>query len=128
VRVWTLKSIETNVRAHRSHLAARYVVCVPEFRTRFNGELWEWDGAAAWHFISLPGEVADHIRELFGGRAGGFGSVRVEVTIGSSRWRTSVFPDKSRDTYLLPVKKQIRMSEQLEAGSTAAVEFVVLVE
>ncbi len=101
---------------------------VPEFRTRFDGELWEWSGDAAWYFISLPAEDADHIRELFGGRASGFGSVRVEVTIGSSRWRTSVFPDKARDTYLLPVKKQIRVREQLAVGSIAAIELVVLVD
>jgi hypothetical protein len=101
---------------------------VAEFRTEFTATVWEWDGEAAWHFISLPAEDADHIRELFGARAGGFGSVRVEVAIGSSRWKTSVFPDKSRDTYLLPVKKQIRVREGLAAGVDASVELVVLID
>jgi len=50
----------------------------------------------------------------------------VEVTIGSSRWSTSLFPDNKRRTSVLPVKKQVRVTENLVAGSTAEVELVVL--
>lgn len=92
----------------------------------FEAELWEHDGDGAWHFISLPDAVADEIDELHGHRAGGFGSVRVEVTIGASTWRTSVFPDKKRATYILPVKKPVRRAEELEAGSVARVSLEVV--
>ena len=87
--------------------------------------MWEWDGQAAWHFVSLPEAVADDIAEMYGGAARGFGSVRVEVTVGSSRWRTSVFPDKGRGTYVLPMKKAVRVAEGLRAGSTADIGLVV---
>ena len=43
--------------------------------------------------------------------------MRVEVTIGSSTWRTSVFPDKARG-YVLPVKKQVRRAESLDVGDS----------
>jgi hypothetical protein len=44
----------------------------------------------------------------------GFGSVRVAVTVGTTSWRTSIFPDSKTRTYLLPVKKEVRDAEKLE--------------
>jgi hypothetical protein len=95
-------------------------------RFSFEAELWEHDGQGSWHFLSLPEEVADDIDGRFGHLAAGFGSIRVEVVIGSSCWRTSVFPDTKRATYVLPVKKEVRRSEDLVAGSTPLVELRVL--
>jgi hypothetical protein len=48
------------------------------------------------------------------------------VTIGGSQWSTSLFPDKSRATYVLPVKKPVRIAEDLTAGSKARIELVVV--
>ena len=44
----------------------------------------------------------------------GFGSVRVAATVGTTSWRTSIFPDSKTGTYLLPVKKEVRDAEKLE--------------
>lgn len=93
----------------------------------FTAVVWEHEGSAAWHFVSLPDEVADDIDERHGHHAGGFGSVRVEVTIGATTWRTSLFPDTKRATYLLPVKKAVRTAERLADGTTAQVRVTVLV-
>jgi hypothetical protein len=87
----------------------------------FTAELWQWDGDAAWHFVSLPEDVADEIAGLADGSRRGFGSVRVEVTVGSTTWRTSVFPDAKRGTYVLPVKKAVRTAEGLEVGHPTTV-------
>ena len=92
----------------------------------FATELWEHDGQGAWHFISLPEAEADEIQEIYGANAGGFGSVRVAVTIGSTRWSTSIFPDRKRSTYVLPVKKAVRTAEQLIAGTTVNVALEVI--
>ena len=81
---------------------------------RFTPELWRHDGPAAWYFVTLPFDVADEIEETSEHR--GFGSVRVEVTIGATTWRTSVFPDTARRSYLLPVKRQVREAESLHEG------------
>jgi hypothetical protein len=95
-------------------------------RFTFDASVWEHDGSGAWHFVSLPEPDADDIEEMFGHHAAGFGSIRVEVTIGATTWRTSVFPDSKRSTYVLPVKKAVRVAEQLTAGSTAHVELEVI--
>jgi hypothetical protein len=92
----------------------------------FQTELWRYDGEAGWFFVSLPTELADTIRAENGQLARGFGSVRVSVRLGSSQWATSVFPDATRGTYLLPVKKSVRLAEGLDAGDTVALELTVL--
>lgn len=94
-------------------------------RISFDAQVWIHPGGS-WHFVALPDEEADDIEERFGATAGGFGSVRVEVCIGSSRWRTSIFPDSKRRTYVLPIKKPIRTAEGLSAGSTATIELTVV--
>lgn len=92
----------------------------------FTAELWEWDGKAAWHFFSLPEDVTDEIDERFAHQAAGFGSVKVTVTIGSTTWTTSIFPDTKRGTFILPVKKAVRIAEDLADGSTAELHLRVL--
>jgi Domain of unknown function (DUF1905) len=93
---------------------------------RFEAEVWEHDGPASWHFVSLPDDMADDIEERYGAGAGGFGSIRVEVTVGGTTWRTSLFPDGKRQTYLLPMKAAVRMAEGLRDGSSATVALTVL--
>ena len=98
----------------------------PERRTfAFSGAVWIWEGPASWHFVSLPPEVADEIEWRFGARAAGFGSIRVEVRLGADRWETSIFPDRARETYLLPLKKDVRRRNGVVEGSMVAVELTV---
>lgn len=42
--------------------------------------------------------------------------MRVEVTIGSSTWQTSLFPSKDVGSYILPLKKPVRRAEGLSVG------------
>ena len=95
-------------------------------RYTFEAEIWTSATTATWHFLSVPEEDADDIDERFGHRAAGFGSIRVEVTIGATTWQTSVFPDTKRATYVLPVKAAVRKAEGLDVGSIAKVELRVL--
>ncbi len=78
--------------------------------------LWQYPSAGGWHFVSLPAEVSAEITEIAAGARRGFGSVRVDVTVGAISWRTSIFPDSRTGTYLLPMKKAVRVAEHLEAG------------
>lgn len=95
----------------------------------FDAELWEWDAApegASWVFLTVPEDETEEIR-LRSGPPRGFGSVRVEVTIGSSTWRTSVFPDKVRG-FVLPVKKPVRRTETVDVGDRVRVGLCLLDE
>jgi Domain of unknown function (DUF1905) len=92
----------------------------------FTGKLWRWQGdaPAAWHFITLPVELGGQIK-FFSGRKQGFGSVRVIACTGAARWKTSLFPDKTSGSYLLPVKADVRKAEKLQAGQDVPVRLVL---
>lgn len=70
-------------------------------------------------FVVVSGEAADAVaahelmRRFERGRRRGFGSVKVAVQVGGSRWQTSLFPQKSGD-WFLPIKKPVRIAEGLE--------------
>ena len=82
----------------------------------FEAELWLHDGESAWSFVTLPADLSDDIADRTDGSRRGFGSVRVQVTVGSTTWATSIFPDTERGAYLLPVDKEVRRREGLEVG------------
>jgi len=88
---------------------------VLEATYRFSSELWDYGGEASWVFVTIPVDDAADIRELVP-RGRGFGSVRVQVAVGSSVWQTSIFPDASSGSYLLPVKRAIRDRERVDVG------------
>lgn len=100
----------------------------------FTGRLWRAEdqpGASeggAWHFVTVPAEPSEDIRDETEGRTRGFGSVRVQVRIGTTTWRTSVFPNARSGCYVLPVKKAVRRAEDVEAGEDVTVELTVLEE
>ena len=59
--------------------------------------------------MTLPEDAADEIKAIADGSVRrGFGSVRVEATVGPTTWRTSIFPSKESGSYVLPVKKAVR--------------------
>ncbi len=88
----------------------------------FSAPLWLWQApeATAWHFITLPLDVAGQIK-FFVSKRRGFGSVRVKATIGKTTWKTSVFPDKKTGSFFLPVKAEVRKKENLVLGKDATI-------
>lgn len=102
-------------------------VCWPGYRTfTVKAKVWLYEGEAAWHFLSIPKDISETMRERFAGIARGWGSLRVEATIGKTSWKTSVFPDKKSGTYMLPVKADIRKKEGIKAGQTVKLTLEVL--
>ena len=97
----------------------------------FTAPLWQWqpreqrgDGGA-WFFVTVPRELSEDIRDQLTGPPKGFGSVRVSVEAGESRWETSVFPDSDTGCFALPVKKAVRVAEQVDDGDELTVTLLV---
>jgi hypothetical protein len=89
----------------------------------FEAELWEHEGQGAWCFVTVPEETSEDIR-FSGAIPAGWGSYRVEVTVGDTVWRTSVFP--ASECFVLPMKKAVRKAEDIEVGDLVAVSLDVL--
>ena len=92
----------------------------------FEGELYPWheDRPDSWLFVALPPDLSRQVDDELTAPPRGFGSVRVEVTVGGSTWSTSIFPGK--ETYVLPVKKPVRRAEGLDLGDAATFTIRVL--
>ena len=95
----------------------------------FEAELYEWDARddSSWVFATVPADVSEDVRDMELPRRG-FGSVKVTVRLGSSKWRTSIFPDAKSGCYVLPVKKAVRIKENVGIGDTVEVELDIAPE
>jgi hypothetical protein len=82
----------------------------------FTAVVYPYPGMAAWRFVNLPRSAAEAIRSNYGSRKKGWGSIPVRVTAGTTTWETSIFPDQKSQTYLLPMKREIRMKEKMLDG------------
>ena len=88
-----------------------------------SGPLWRWttpSAPAAWHFVTIDGAAgealsATALMRRLEGMSRGFGSLKVSATIGTSTFKTSVFPSKELG-WLLPVKASVRKAEGLAEG------------
>ena len=94
-------------------------------RYEFQAELWRQSSTGAWHFVTLPNDISDEIDAITMSTRRGFGSVRVMVTLKSTTWSTSIFPDSKRGAYVLPIKKQVRISCEISEGDEVAIAIVV---
>ncbi len=92
---------------------------------RFRAALWRWP-KGNWYFVTLPFDVSDEIDDGASAARVGFGSVRVEVTIGATTWSTSVFPDTKAQAFVLPVKRAVRTAEGIDDGDDVDVELRVI--
>ena len=101
---------------------------------RFSGPLQSIvieQGMAPIGFVRIPPDSAEAIvgheleRRLEMGRRRGFGSVKCTVTLGESRWQTSLFPNKD-GSWFLPVKKPVRLAEGLDYGDEVEVGLELL--
>ena len=91
----------------------------------FRSEVWLYPGEAGWHFVTLPVDVAEEVRESTALLRKGFGSVRVTAHVGGQTWQTSLFPDAQSGSYLLPVKKAVRTAARISAGDEVEVRLTV---
>jgi hypothetical protein len=90
---------------------------------RFSGELWHWRGPSPFHFISVPEAESGALRETAGSVSYGWGMSPVRAHVGSTGWKTSLFPKDGG--YVVPVKDAVRRAEGLEVGDRVTVRVVV---
>lgn len=93
---------------------------------QFEGIVRLWPANEKFFLLPLPKDVSDEIFEISDGLTAGFGSLKVEAQIGSVVWRSSIFPDKTKGTFELPLKAEVRKKNGLVVGSIAICEIELL--
>ena len=87
------------------------------YKVRAKVVLWPGE-QGAWHFAHVDKKQSALIKERFRGPRRGFGGIRVAVTLGETKWGTSIFPDSRSGTYILPLKAAVRRAEGIFEGDT----------
>jgi hypothetical protein len=78
---------------------------------------------ASWYFLTIPKKQSQKIKSSQHTHKA-FGSISVEVTLGHSIWKTSIFPSKE-GVYILPLKASVRKKERVYEGDTVKVALCV---
>lgn len=83
----------------------------------FEAGIWQYSGQGGWHFVSLPQDLSQEIRNNLKSEEEGWGRLKITAKIGNSEWKTAIWFDTKMNTYLLPIKAEIRKKEKLEANT-----------
>lgn len=92
---------------------------------RFTSKPWKYNGPAAWIFVSLPHSLSKEIREIGQKEEAAWGRLKATAKVGRTEWQTSIWFDTKHNTYLLPLKAELRKREQVEIGKD--IEIVVTI-
>lgn len=82
-------------------------------RYKFTAKPWRYSGQGGWYFVSLPKKLAKEIRNALKSEEQGWGRLKATAKIGNSEWKTAIWFDTKKNTYLLPLKAEIRKLENL---------------
>lgn len=77
---------------------------------------WQHIGPGGWTFISLPESMAREIRDSLKSEEEGWGRLKAVAKIGDTEWKTAIWYDTKKTTYLLPLKAEVRKKENILLG------------
>ena len=84
---------------------------------QFTSNVWEYSGKGAWIFVTVPQNVSSEIRNSFKEYEEGWGRLKIDAKIGKTNWKTAIWFDSKNQTYLLPLKSEIRKKEKILLNS-----------
>jgi hypothetical protein len=93
-----------------------------KIKYEFSGKVWQHASPGGWYFISLPKAMSKEIRSILQENEEGWGRLKALAVIGNSQWKTAIWFDSKNQTYLLPLKIEIRkketisLAQQIEVG------------
>ena len=88
---------------------------------RFSSEPWKYAGQGGWIFVSMPKKLANEIRATFKREEADWGRLTATAKIRNTEWKTAIQFDTKVNTYLLPLKAEIRKKEKVEIGKKITV-------
>ena len=90
---------------------------------QFEGVIFYWRGPAPFLFVAVPQEQSEDLKSISGMVTYGWGVLPVQVRIGKTEWKTSLFPKDGR--YLVPIRKNVQKSENIDVGDSVIIQMQV---
>ena len=84
----------------------------------FSARTWQHASPGGWYFVSLPVDMAAEIRANLKWQEEGWGRLKAIAQIGQTKWETAIWFDTKHNTYLLPLKTEVRKKERIESDQT----------
>lgn len=94
---------------------------------KFDAVVQVFKGPAAWFYVYIPLDMSLDIKKGFGDRSRGWGSLPVEVNIGETTWKTSIFYDRKEEKYMLPLKASVRKAENIIEGKRITILIKIVI-
>ena len=82
----------------------------------FRSKVWKYEGKAAWYFVTLPKHLSKKIRQGHGLSEEGWGRLKASSQIGKTIWETAIWYDTKAQSYVLPLKSEVRKKEAIAIG------------
>lgn len=76
--------------------------------------MWRHKFTGGWYFVSLPKILSKEIRENLKWQEEGWGRMKAFAEIGELNWESAIWFDTKMDTYILPIKAEIRTKSGLK--------------
>ena len=89
----------------------------------FSNPVWFWKGPAPWYFVTVPAAESFDLKAISAFVTYGWGVIPVKAQIGSTIWKTSLFPKDG--LYLVPIKISVRRAEHLDEGTEVTIRLEV---
>lgn len=91
----------------------------------FSSTVWQHAATGGWYFVSLPKAISAEIRQHLKWQEEGWGRIKAEAKIRKSQWQTAIWFDSKHQTYLLPIKAEIRKKESIEKDQSIRVQVYI---
>lgn len=85
-----------------------------KIKYEYSSKIWEHNSSGSWFFVSLPKILSKEIRENLKWQEEGWGRMKAFAQIGELIWETAIWFDTKMDTYILPIKAEIRKKGNLK--------------
>ena len=90
----------------------------------FDGPMYEWRGPSPYHFVAVPEDEVEQIRETAAFVTYGWGMVPARLTLGDTEWETALWPREGG--YVVPLKDWVREAEDVVLGQVVEVTVEVV--
>jgi len=87
--------------------------------------LWRHKSAGGWYFVTIPQEISKEIRDNLQWQEEGWGRMKASAIIKEHQWDTAIWFDTRTNSYVLPIKAQIRKKLSLEEGDIIDIRVLV---